>query len=415
MYSVRILLACLILFSLTKERSGGNQFFLDTLTKRTDIQLSNSPRLADSLQASDCVKQLIEAASKNDLKSAELLLAKGCDVNGKIHLNAYSWDAPLRHVFHQNDTSMAKLLLEHGADPNIDLGRMLSPFSAAASGGSNAMLKLLYRYNGDVNRYNSYNEGHTSPLLSAIAGNNVDNAKFIIEHGGKINPDSLNGFNSPLIASSSHRSLELMKLLFLKGADVNATETNPRLSDCSPCTDGYTVLHHVVKMFSYETENMNPYLELILSQKPNVNIETLEGYSALDYACSQENIPLVDKLINAGAKLESKGFSALHCAALKSNYKMVEHLLKKGADPNVTTGNGQTALMISYECCGDGFGEGITPEERKKTTELLLSYHADPNKKDDNGVSFLDLCKQDRAGRELIKDLLIKKGLLKKG
>ncbi|MCD6658876.1 MAG: hypothetical protein LT105_01820 [Lentimicrobium sp.] len=83
-------------------------------------------------------------------------------------------------------------------------------------------------------------------------------------------------------------------------------------------------------------------------------------------------------------------------------------MLKKGANPNSGTAEGDTPLLVSYDCCGDGFGEGITTNDRLQTARLLIAYGADPFLKNNRNESFVDLCKGDRR-REICDSIKIKK------
>lgn len=128
-----------------------------------------------------------------------------------------------------------------------------------------------------------------------------------------------------------------------------------------------------------------------------MNIESLSGYTALEFACFANDTLLIDWLISNGAKLETENYSAIHSAAMFSNAEIVEYLLKKGVDPNVITNTGNTPLLVSYECCGDGFGDIITAENRLRTIRLLLAYGADPSLKNNEGISLSDYCKKEKS------------------
>lgn len=354
----------------------------------------------------DCVVKLIEAAEKNDLETVANLLENGCDVNGKMKIGHNIWTCALRNSVHHPDSRMAALLLKYGADPNLDLGANLTPFQYSA-GSSISTFKLLYSHNGDVNGRNKESDLQT-PLIAAIAEGKIENVRFLIDQGVSLNPDTIDGFAAHLSTAVFNRNLEITQLLISNGADINAVFSELS-EDCITCPYGITIMHRIVDMHSYEDkETASKFLDLILKYKPDLNIESDMGYTALEHACFTHNFALVDKLIENGAALKTFDFSALHCAAMFSHYKMVEHLLRTGADPNVTDVNGNTPLMVAYECCGDGFGSKITMEDRIRTTEILLNHHADPTIKNNKGESFVDMCKN--GERQPLIDLLVKRG-----
>jgi ankyrin repeat protein len=133
----------------------------------------------------------------------------------------------------------------------------------------------------------------------------------------------------------------------------------------------------------------------------------------LEFAAFGNNTALIDKLVKHGSKLETRGSSALHCAALRSNLPMVEHLLKYKINVNIKDASGNTPLHLCLNCCGDGFGEGITETKRAKTIDLLLDHGADPAIKNHSGESFMQDCKKDNH-KEVTK-VLIRRGLLTSG
>ena len=66
------------------------------------------------------------------------------------------------------------------------------------------------------------------------------------------------------------------------------------------------------------------------------------------WAVRDDDLPLVDKLMRAGADVWAAnryGITALYLACVNGNAAMIERLLKAGADANATGPEGETALM----------------------------------------------------------------------
>ena len=120
------------------------------------------------------------------------------------------------------------------------------------------------------------------------------------------------------------------------------------------CQDhhGNTPIHNA----SYH--NSVAAVKLLLSQASSRSalcLRTLEGDSALDYACSSGHLEVAMLLVNGGADVnaqDSRGWGALHNSCTKLNSKsveLVEFLLESGADPLRFNSDGQRPFDISRE------------------------------------------------------------------
>ena len=69
---------------------------------------------------------------------AEWLLKEGADPNG-----IYRARVPLERAIHQEHLAMVKLLIEFGADPDLDTGHGITPRRIAESGGNPKILSAL--------------------------------------------------------------------------------------------------------------------------------------------------------------------------------------------------------------------------------------------------------------------------------
>jgi hypothetical protein len=119
--------------------------------------------------------------------------------------------------------------------------------------------------------------------------------------------------------------------------------------------EGYTPLFYV--MFRDNDE----MIDLLLSKKPNLEIETPDG-TALEYAYDNENPELIAKIVKAGANLDKqyeRGKTLLHKAGYTMNveqvrnpakYKLYEKialaLMRPGMRVNIVDGNDQTQIDV---------------------------------------------------------------------
>ena len=100
---------------------------------------------------------LNRAAALGDVVGAQLLLEGGADVNGKGYKTALScimigeFSSPLMVAVMRGDFEMARLLLRHGADPNLKEAEFVSPTDMARRRGNQQMLELLVEHGGVEN------------------------------------------------------------------------------------------------------------------------------------------------------------------------------------------------------------------------------------------------------------------------
>ncbi|MBW7858494.1 MAG: ankyrin repeat domain-containing protein [Leptonema sp. (in: Bacteria)] len=159
-------------------------------------------------------------------------------------------------------------------------------------------------------------------------------------------------------------------------------------------------------MFHYTLSNkrkLNIALSLLIfcfsstflySQVPN----STES-EALVHAAQNNNFELVDRLLEAGADINSKnrqGQTVLHFAAFWGPYSLVKRYVELGAKVDVADMNGQTPIMLVYE-----FGS-------MRALQLLIDKGANVNKADKWGRTAL--MEAARADRLTAIKILLKAG-----
>lgn len=185
----------------------------------------------------------------------------------------------------------------------------------------------------------------------------------------------------PLHQAVLDAHVTLINRLLTQGIDINAQDE-----------DGCTALHAAV---SIGTKRI---IKLLLSNKANVNIPMHNGWTALHTALYYRSEKDVVKLLLAyGAAVNLKDTDivsplevALQIGHTK-NSDIVELLLKHGADVHV---HGKEAPLHRIE--------------DKKTAELLLSYGADIEARDDFGNTLLHMASS--AGLLDMVKVLLKHG-----
>ena len=223
------------------------------------------------------------AVSKNKIKCVERMLSSRVNVNA-LDGNGYH---SLIFAAYNNHYSMAKLLLDNGANVNLKTKEGDNPLYFCKT---NAMVKLLLSY-----------------------GATVDNKILFIAIG-------------------KEREIPLIDTLIKAGADVNVKSGT-----------GVTLLHYVAHNVSDEKAEF--FAKILLSHDANLNVQDDYGFTPLHIAAQKNKSELIKFFLDNNADVNLRGnfgSSVLHWAVLSCNISIVELLIKSGADPNAKDRNGQT-------------------------------------------------------------------------
>jgi outer membrane protein assembly factor BamB len=162
------------------------------------------------LQSPSLNDQLLDAAGRGDAAAVTALLAKGADVNaGNTHRAT-----PLFIAAEQLHPDVVKILLDHGADPNLmDLEKGRSPLKNASVPGSGARAKQA---SADIIMLLLAKGAGTSgeSLVPLIQRGHIDAARTLIEGGVK----DRSYLNHALVAARTAHQTALVELLVEKGA-----------------------------------------------------------------------------------------------------------------------------------------------------------------------------------------------------
>ena len=161
--------------------------------------------------------------------------------------------------------------------------------------------------------------------------------------------------------------VKTVQALLKKGMDVNASEP----------TRGETAI-----MIALREQSMQVFDALL--QDPNLQLEVRanNGDTALMLASYLGNLPAVNQLIAAGAKINQTGWTALHYAASVGNTKIMLVLLDKLANIDAKSPNKTTSLMMAVRS-GD-----------TSAVQLLLDKGADSSLINQQGLTALDFAVQ---------------------
>jgi ankyrin repeat protein len=293
----------------------------------------------------DIAKSMLECAASNGYKDvAELLIAKGADVNAL----SKGGTTPLHVV---RSLEMAQLLIASGADVNALAKDGSTPLHVVASPA--VAQSLIAKGADDKPRKGEY--GYT-PLHVT---DSLKVAQFLIANGADVNALDADGNTALHVAGSQ----QVAQLLIAKGADVRAKNEN-----------GSTPLHKAAASYNSKKE----IVELLIASGADVNALGKNGMTPLHWAAESSNKEVVKVLLAKGADVNAKaenGTTPLHKAIQLSNKDVMELLIASGADVSAKGENGMTPLHLAVQ------------SHRKNTIALLVTRGADVNAKLNNGMT----------------------------
>jgi ankyrin repeat protein/predicted TIM-barrel fold metal-dependent hydrolase len=301
------------------------------ISRNRAVELAEMVLRTNALRLYDFKSTIHKAADAGDLAKVKAFIQEGVDVNTKVH-----GCTPLHCAARYGHKEVAELLIAKGADVNAKDTRGRTPIDLAINQDRKEMAKLLASksgnvslhtaaYIGDLQRVQKFiaeganidandQKGQTALYYAAKAGQ-IEVAKLLIANGADVNA----GEWTPLQEAAYH-SKEMVELLIAKGADIDAGE--------------WPALHCALDARRFDI------VELLLAKGADANIKDEEGHTPLHiavwYAASRYP-KIVELLISNGADINAKnnnGKTALSYALENYQTEIVELLCKHGADDN---------------------------------------------------------------------------------
>jgi uncharacterized protein len=264
-------------------------------------------------------------ATNGNATIVQRLLAAGADVNGATP----GGETPLMMAARSGDPETIKALLAHGAMVDAkESWRGQTALMWAATENNAAAIRLLIEAGADVKAKST--GGSFTAFLFAVRGGHIDAARALLDSGANVN-ERLNDGMSALVLALYNAHFELAAFLLDRGADPNAAE------------QGWTALHQVAwsrrpnrgfNMPGAVATGRLDSLELVrklVAKGANVNARMTKeprdgnrnmlnriGATPFVMAAKSADVPLMRVLLESGADPKIKtndGTSALMAAA----------------------------------------------------------------------------------------------------
>ncbi len=319
-------------------------------------------RGADINARNNIGQTLLERASQyGSYKYAKVLIKLGADVN-----STSNYGGPLVMAATGGYVAVCRLLLEHGADPNLSSG--YTPLLAVMDGSlhdrqETATLadprlrpqniemaiitvmpntrayrarakKMMIRQQEETNKIRAalLRKAKLEAKLPSRAGKAMLILNLLLKFGADVNLTSKDG-TSPLMAATRAGSIEAVQLLLSHGARSDAQTTD----------------HQTLLMFASASAKLSL---LYLECGNNVNARDDRGYTALITATLGQHPDVVKLLVEHGADVNAQnmfGHTPLTNAETWLDLVSVEYLLNHGADTSTRDMHGNTPLKLARE------------------------------------------------------------------
>lgn len=267
---------------------------------------------------------LMTAARTGKVDAVTLLLDRGANVNAKDTVHAQT---ALMWAVLENHTDMVKLLLARGADINahtnvtVPKGEYVPARAGGASGSGIVRQRALPKADGGM-----------TPLLFAARDGNAAMMRLLLDRGADLGQSSGN-HTSPILIALLNGQVGIATELLERGADPNAADDYRRAA-LFAAIDLRNFNHE--KYGDLPTDGRDPLglIKALLKKgaDPNRRTDTVPVHGLMQFDASWVNFD---------------GQTPFVRAALSGDIEVMRLLLASGADPNIATTQGTTALMAA--------------------------------------------------------------------
>jgi ankyrin repeat protein len=348
------------------------------------VAVSNAPIIEQLLKAgadpntrntADGETVLMTSARAGNLDAVNSLLNHGADVNAK---ETYKGQTALMWAAAEHHPQVVKALLEHGADWKVQSSFRETKIPKLSTASSISPIS----------------RGGLTAFLFAAREGDVEVAKVMLDAGVDINQTDVDG-TSGLVVGIMNKQYTFAKLLLNRGANPNVTDVKGRAALYAAIdarNEDWSALPMRKEMDRLPSMDL---IQAILAHGADVNaklMHNLPGRSGMDYG----DIAL------------DEGTTPFMRAARSGDAATLRILLAAGADPKVTTKDGNNALLFA---AGIGYRDKQTQgtdAQALEAVKLCMEQGLDLTQTNNKGETVLHGAAS--RGSDLLVKFLVEQG-----
>jgi ankyrin repeat protein len=317
---------------------------------------------------------LMAAVRAGKLDAVQLLLERGAKVNAAEPALGHT---VLMWAVRENHPALVKLLIERGAsvEARTRIGAKPAARPPGAGGGSHGV--GIVRSGVPPQGEQQPAPGGMTPLLFAARDGLLAAADVLIAAKADLNAADPNGM-TPLMMAITNNQLAVAQLLVDKGADLRAADWWGRTPLWAAVEIRNLDLRSGATDNGVDRDAALRLIEAIIARGVDVNARVKEFPPQRRHLLGLGSLEWVD----------FTGQTPFIRAAQSADVPLMRLLLSKGADPNITTFNGTTALMTAAGVnwvVGQTFSE--SPARWLEAVKLCLEIGGDVNAVNEMGLA----------------------------
>jgi len=333
------------------------------------LEAGADPNAADSSGET----ALMTATRSGNIDAVKALLQHGADIKAKdtvTHQTALMW------AVRSNFPAAVELYLEYGSEINARTRTGKTPAARPPGAGGGSHGAGIVRSGWPEQGFQGETPGGMTPLLYAARDGRTAIVRVLLAAKADVQQADVNGI-TPLLMALTNNHLDTARLLLESGAAPNATDWW-----------GRTPLYAAIEIRNRDYGRNNEHeidrpaalevIRMLLDRGASVNARTKEVPPGRRFVTPLGDLSWVD----------FTGQTPFLRAALAGDITVMRLLLEKGADPNIATFAGTTALMAA---AGVNWMTGQTFTESKEAlmeaVRLCLDKGGDVNAKNSMGVT----------------------------